>query len=358
MAQPVLVKDADGAWREPSVVTYGNERELQNLVVRAPELLTGRALATADEFWIPGIGSVDIVGVGAEGDIAVVECKLRANPEIRSEVVGQLLAYAGGLWQMSYEDFAATWSSRTSGSLAADVRRATEMEIDDEDLRRGVTENLARGTFTLVVAVDEITEELKRIIEYLNGATRDEVKVLGLELQYVKEGGTEILIPRTYGEGLKKVQTGASTNTWTAERFDDAIAQLHEPDRSVIEELMVHGREYGSHPWWGVGQTPGMSWYYGRNGTKLSFFQIYLRPNGAVVSPSIGGLAGSPQAGTQIALAMLERLRGFEPFRPFLEHVSEENINRYPAIPAAVLAELGGVEAFLAAVDFARGSGD
>src|SRR5690348_4202607 len=105
MPQPVLVKNSQGVWREPAVTSYENERELQDLVVQSPDLLTGQALATVDEFWIPDVGSVDIVGVGADGAINIVECKLRANPEIRREVVGQLLAYSGGLWQMPYEQF-------------------------------------------------------------------------------------------------------------------------------------------------------------------------------------------------------------------------------------------------------------
>ena len=77
MAQPVLVRDASGTWREPAVTSYVNERELQDLVVRSPDLLTGEDLATVDEFWIPGIGSVDIVGIAADGSLTIVECKLR-----------------------------------------------------------------------------------------------------------------------------------------------------------------------------------------------------------------------------------------------------------------------------------------
>src|SRR5579885_1114067 len=105
MAQRLLVRTGAGGWREPEVTAYENERELQELVSTAPDLLTGQRLATASTFWIPGIGSADIVGVGSDGSITIVECKLRANPEIRREVVGQLLAYAGSLWQMSYESF-------------------------------------------------------------------------------------------------------------------------------------------------------------------------------------------------------------------------------------------------------------
>jgi hypothetical protein len=106
----VLIRRPGSTWHQPATSAYANERELQDLVKRSPSLLPGgEALAIADEFWVPDVGSVDLVGVSAAGDIALVECKLRANPEIRREVVGQVLAYAGGLWRMTCDDFTATF---------------------------------------------------------------------------------------------------------------------------------------------------------------------------------------------------------------------------------------------------------
>ena len=77
MGRPILVRGSDSRWREPEVTSYENEAALQQLVAESPDLLTGQDLATVDEFWIPDIGYVDIVGVGADGAITVVECKLR-----------------------------------------------------------------------------------------------------------------------------------------------------------------------------------------------------------------------------------------------------------------------------------------
>lgn len=47
----------------------------------------------------------DLVGVDGGGRITIVECKLRANPQIRREIVGQVPAYAGAIWQMGTDDF-------------------------------------------------------------------------------------------------------------------------------------------------------------------------------------------------------------------------------------------------------------
>ena len=56
--------------------------------------------------------SVDLVAVGAAGQITVVECKLAANPEIRSSVIGQVFAYAAGLWSLSYDEFDRLFTDR------------------------------------------------------------------------------------------------------------------------------------------------------------------------------------------------------------------------------------------------------
>ncbi len=357
MGRPILVRGSDAKWREPEVTSYENEAALQQLVAESPDLLTGQDLATVDEFWIPDVGYVDIVGVGADGAVTVVECKLRANPEIRREVVGQVLAYAGGLWQMSYDDFADSWSARAGRSLldhVADKTGATE----SEQVRAGVEASLRSGEFTLVIVVDEITSELKRIIEWLNVMTRDEVSVLALELQYLKEGSTEILVPRLYGEALARAKRAAGSSAgqkWNPESFAAAIKELEEPARTAVDELMAHGEANGVHPWWGVGQTPGMSWYYQVGPAKVSLFQIYLRPNGAVVAASIGGLFGATGLGAPTALQMVGGLREIPAIAPHVAHVTSETLNRYPSIPVAGVLDQEAVRrAFLQVIDDVR----
>src|SRR4051794_37006451 len=106
----VLLRRDGAKWLEPELLAYADERELQTLVQESPSLLPGVSdLAIVEEFWIPGVGSADLVGIGAAAEVVVVECKLRANPQIRREVIGQVLAYAGGLWKMSYDLFAANF---------------------------------------------------------------------------------------------------------------------------------------------------------------------------------------------------------------------------------------------------------
>ena len=57
-----------------------------------------------------------------------------------------------------------------------------------------------KGPFRLVIAVDEITDELKRTVLYINRHTVAEIRLLALELRYAEHEGVEILLPEVYGE--------------------------------------------------------------------------------------------------------------------------------------------------------------
>jgi hypothetical protein len=96
--------------------------------------------------------------------------------------------------------------------------------VDGDQLREAVTQRLAAGEFRLIITVDQITPELKLVVEYLNGHTVAGVQVLALELNYTKDGDVELLVPTVYGQ--EAVAAKATTSAWTAETFTERIQQL------------------------------------------------------------------------------------------------------------------------------------
>src|SRR5215212_8339546 len=89
-----------GAWHAPEVNAYPNEDALEQLLAASPDLLpraSSGPMVVARQVQT-GAGPADLIGIGLDGSVLLVECKLRANPEIRRAVVGQLLAYASALW--------------------------------------------------------------------------------------------------------------------------------------------------------------------------------------------------------------------------------------------------------------------
>ena len=80
----------------------------------------------------------------------------------------------------------------------------------------------------LVVAVDQITDELRSIIEYMNTHMSDPVSVMALEVGYFKQDAVELLVPKTYGAEMAeaKAKTGAGANRWSSQAVLDKAESL------------------------------------------------------------------------------------------------------------------------------------
>ena len=226
----ILIRRYGGGWTEPQNHVYGNEDELQALLSAHPQLIPGVGLGakTRREFQSE-VGPADIVVVEPNGAITLVECKLAKNREVRREIIGQLFDYAGRLWQMDVEQFEERWSRGGQSPLFSGEG------FDDPDLKEVVAGNLASGQFTLVLAVDAINPDLKRMVEYLNGITRSETSVIAVEYIRYLDGEVEVLTPRTYGQDLaeaKAVRRSGSQRTWTLE---DYVSWLVDNEPSSVE---------------------------------------------------------------------------------------------------------------------------
>lgn len=347
----ILIRRPDGSWQKPETTSYANEKELQDLVKTSSSLLPDtEPSAVVDEFWIPGVGSVDLVAVDAHGQLTLVECKLNANPEIRRAVIGQILAYAGGLWSMSYHDFAAGFAARAGQSLESAVAKEVDDELDEDQFRRAVTQTLAAGGFRLIIAVDAITAELKRVVEYLNGHTSDSVQVLALELAYTRDDDIEVLAPTVYGQ--ESAARKPNPSLWTVERFAEQIRErTSESARAFIERLLAHGGQRGHHPVYGSGVHPAIAYHYLVEGQPVSVWALELQPTGPVVRLSLGALSARSRGR---ALEFLRELKAEPMLNAALAKVDETTLNKYPSIAIdGVLTSPAVQDAFFAALDLA-----
>lgn len=243
-----LVRRGGEKWRKPANVGYPKEAQLQRLIWETPHFIPGfsdEGSVVVREFRA-GTGSVDVVCVDGDGNVAVVECKLARNSQFRKYVVGQALWYASSLWRLSYDEFDEAFRARAGQSLAESLSRVLAEEWDEEGFRAAISLNLEEGNFYVVVAVDEIDEELKGIIEYLNEHTLPSTRVLALELAWAQDGDVELLFPRVYGEeGIRKKRGGDKT-VWNADRVFEALERT-----TTVEGVNAVRRIYEftqSHP--------------------------------------------------------------------------------------------------------------
>jgi hypothetical protein len=326
----VVLLRRNGDWHEPELARYADERKLQALVKTSPSLLPGvPALAMVEEFRIPGVGSADLVGIGAEGEVVIVECKLRANPQNRREVVGQVLAYAGGLWTMGYELFTTNFQTRSGQPPSEAIAKVTGAPVDADELRTALTATLGRGAFTLFVAVDSITPDLKGIIEYLNSQTIGATQIFAVELAYARDRDVELLVPTVYGsESANRPRPGSGLRRWTAAVFAERVEQLTDgPVRAFIDLLLEHGSSNGHHAYYGSGQTAGMSYYYALDGQPVSVWALYLQDT-PQVAVQLGEIV---KRSRERAIEFVNDLRADAPLESALSGIDTSGpLNKYP----------------------------
>lgn len=215
----ILIRSGDSGWSEPSLTGYENEASLQQLIAEHPSLIPGvseRAVACRE--FLSGVGPADVVILDESGELTLVECKLTTNPQIRREIVGQVLDYASRLWGMELDAFEAAWR-RASKS---DVSPLSAFDTDGADTRDRLIDNLEAGRMRLVLAVDKVNDDLKRIVAYLNAITLGEIAVFVMEFQRAQRDGVEVLIPAAYGfelAGSQGRRSHGGRDRWSLEAY-------------------------------------------------------------------------------------------------------------------------------------------
>jgi hypothetical protein len=276
----VLVRTTGGGWERPTAEGYVNEIELQTILGTQPSLIEGISSdAVALREFSTGVGPADLVILDTNGSITVVECKLAKNQEIRRTIMGQVLDYASRLAEMTPDDFVNQWSAQHGPSLD------DFFEGTPEAIRESFTANLTAGVFTLVLAVDSINDDLRRIVRYLNTHTAAGMRLLAIELRRVTYGQIEILIPTFYGSesaddknaraGKTAQWTHASVDEWLRAQdptMADAVAAMSQEMQAV--GFRTHGGGTGAYPSFSFGgMVPGMGEVYPYSvycGEKLS----------------------------------------------------------------------------------------
>ncbi len=284
----LLVRPAGSTWRPPAIGGYRfaaaaaaslGEQMLQKIVADSPELLGLPLVAVARELSVPDTGSLDLACVDGSGAITLVECKLRDNAEIRRTVIGQILAYAAGLWRLDYAEFERRFNRSAQVPLLEAARRTVgEDDWDDEAFRRAVAATLAAGRFDLVIAVDAITEELKRIVRYLNEHTISEMRVLAFELAYAKEGDLEILVPALYGQEMKPSPSGP---VWDESKLFATLAERCPQGETAVRAIYEHAMARGAVLSWGRAPLPAVTASFEVDGARARVWtcQTHETPN-------------------------------------------------------------------------------
>jgi hypothetical protein len=354
----ILIRHGDGdAWHDPASGGFPTEAALEMLLAQSSSLLPwglGQGLALASQVQVPPAGTADLVGVGLSGEIVLVECKLRSNAELRRSVVVQIFAYASALWRMSYDAFSIAWSNarRKEPLLQAmqNLAGSADVEWSEEDFRDAVSANLAAGRFRLLVAVDEITDELRSIVEYVNQHTIPDLQLLALQLQYRKDGNVEILLPTVYGgEAVQSKQVEAAVPVTEEELFAALGERCSPAGLDAARKLYDWWAERGLGFAWGNSQEyPSVTGVYFHDGESVSAWSCWAGPKSASISLNFEYLRKLPREQLERFLDDVWRI---PESRPKLRNVREAEFSKRPGISIdEVFAKPGAMDAFIEAL--------
>jgi hypothetical protein len=205
----------DSKWEALSPMEYSHETELQGLLkTGSAELIP--ADPSLDEAHVvfarevsTDSGPIDLIGIGSSGSITIMECKLARNHQIKREVVGQVLDYAASLWETDILSLSENFRARADADPFEALRQQFGEDpesFEEERCRSEVARRLREGDFRLLVAVDRIDPELRRIIQYVNsrGGTGQGLRLVAVEFPRYQQGTIQVLVPEAYGDELAR----------------------------------------------------------------------------------------------------------------------------------------------------------
>ena len=304
MGGGIYLIDDDDRLVEMTEQPYDSEDQLQELLEKYPNLLAGdqidrstsrRWLGINRESAIPleedGVDrwNLDHLFLDKDGIPTLVEVKRSSDTDIRQKMIGQMLDYAANA--LSYWPFESivTQFEVNCREVGRDPEQVFEVflgeDANEDTFWTQVKTNLQAGKIRLVFVADEITAELRRVVEFLN-EQMDPTEVLALEIkQYVSEDGQRTLVPRLIGQ-TSGAQQKKSSATRERRQWDEVSFFKEFKVRQGREEAELARKLYD----W-IGQQPEIEIHWGR-GDAYGGFAAKLVQSGKYTTLFSIGISG------------------------------------------------------------------
>jgi hypothetical protein len=277
-----LIQDNDQLV-EMTEQAYDSEDRLQELLEKYPNLLAGdqidratprrwllisREMSTSSDEEGNGKWSLNHLFLDQDAIPTLVEVKRHQDTTIRREIIGQMIDYAANAviyWPVESIVVQFEANCRDQGRDPEQVfEEFLGSDAHEERFWQKVKTNLQAGKFRLVFVADEISAELRRIVEFLN-EQMDPTEILAVEIkQYLSSDGLRTLVPRVIGQTAeaqhKKSSATRERRRWDAGSFfqEFAIRQGRE-EAKVAKKIYewVESQEPDVYVQWGTGDTYG-----------------------------------------------------------------------------------------------------
>jgi hypothetical protein len=358
----------DGQLLEMSEQAYDSEDLLQDLLAKYPHLLAGdqidnasprRWLLVMREAGVPGEEgagarwSVDHLFVDQDAIPTLVEVKRSTDTRIRREVVGQMLDYAANAvvyWPVETIRAAFDTTCQAASRDPGDVfRECFGPDVDEEAFWQSVKTNLQAGRVRMLFVADEIPDELRRVVEFLN-AQMDPAEVLAIEIRQFVGQNLKTLVPRVIGQTAtaeQKKRTTRQTKQWDEPSFFQELENRRGKDEvAVARKILEWARSRVTRVWWGKGSTVG-SFVPVFNHKRIDFQLFAVWTYGTVEVYFQWFMNKPPFDSEELRRDLLSRLNEI----PGISHPPVV-ITKRPSIPLTALVSEPALNRFLAAMDW------
>lgn len=363
-----LVQDGGGLveMREEAYIT---EDRLQTLLGQYPDLLVGnhsdepqsqrwllvsREMPLASDHDGASRWSVDHLFLDRDAIPTLVEVKRSSDTRIRREVVGQMLDYAAnGVVYWPVAQIRARFEATCERDGRDSERVLSDLLGPDSDANRfweTVGTNLLAGKIRMVFVADEIPQELRRIVEFLNGQMKP-AEVLAVEIKQFVGQGVTTLVPRAIGQTAEsqraKSQTTGAPRKWDETSFfEDLVAQRGAEEASVARRIFEWAPSHFPRSQWGKGKKYG-SLYPTLDHKGQSFWPIALWTYGQVDITFADLKQKYPFEDEGVRMELLRRLNHIPGV-----NLPPDSISRYPNTNLATLKDPDALQQFLAALEW------
>ncbi len=260
----IVIRDASGKIKLLSNDNFDYEDVLQKQIADMPLLIPMEAITeetvvniTIGHEWPAGNGSADVVLLGSDAVITIVETKLKKSPEARREVIAQVIEYAAYLseWTISEisrqaeESFnsdkaSAEFQNKTFNQVIREFREDSDEGVDA--FKASVERNLRQGRIRLVVAVDEVGEQAQKIISFVNSYSAFDIYLL--QISAYEQDGQQIFVPSLFGYA-RKVGTTRQRIVWNWEKYESDLGWSEDVIRrakALISRLETIAQGWGA----------------------------------------------------------------------------------------------------------------
>jgi hypothetical protein len=328
---------------------------LRSLLEQSPGLLpttSGKEPVVASDFRVASAGPLDLLGVAPDGEILLVECGQRSGEGPHRPLGGAALAVAGGLWRTSYDELDRAFAIRAGAPLAERLGTRPGLTVQPSVLRAAVETNLNEGRFRIVLAVDEVTDDVLQLVDYLEDLARPRLSVLALGLQRLAEDGIEILIPTLYRSGSRRPLAAASP-VEAVPPEEAVLAALETTCLSAgveaVQRLVAFTRARGIELRRESSELPGVTAVFEVGGRRVGVWSCYsdLKPTFVVNFEWL-----VPHVPVERLARLANRLRSIPSVAERLTGLEEAGYRRRPSLAVnAVLARPGAADVIILALE-------